>query len=116
MSKFNMHKLSRRVCRAPSSSLSACPEWRRHSGYNDLSIGVDVEVWAESQAEHHVTENFQPRPKKVSWQDKEVNTTKFQNLENLVLYLAFSYRKHGMSVISLFNNTKILDHIHRKMM
>jgi hypothetical protein len=25
-----------------------------------------VEVWAGSQAERHVTENFQPRPKKVS--------------------------------------------------
>jgi hypothetical protein len=90
-----MHKLSRRVCRAPSSSLATCPEWRYHSGYKDLSIGVGVEVWAGSQAERHVTENFQPRPKNVPWQDKEVNTMKFQNLENLVLYLAFSYRKHG---------------------
>jgi hypothetical protein len=66
MSKFDMHKLSDRVCRAPSSSLAACPERRYHSGYKDLSIGVGVEVWAGSQAECHVTENFQPRPKKVS--------------------------------------------------
>jgi hypothetical protein len=90
-----MHKLSRRVCRAPSSSLAACPERCYHSRYKDLSVGIGVEVSAGSQAERHVTENFQPRPKKVLWQDKEVNTTKFQNLESLVLYLAFSYREHG---------------------
>jgi hypothetical protein len=94
MSKFDMHKLSRRVCRTLSSSLAACPERHYHSGYKDLSIGVGVKVWAGSHAERHVTENFQPHPKKVSWQDKEVNTTKFQNLENLVLYLAFSYHEH----------------------
>jgi hypothetical protein len=64
-SKFNMHKLSRWVCRAPSS-LAACSERRYHSGYKDLSIGVSVEVPAGSQAEHHVTENFQSHPKKVS--------------------------------------------------
>jgi hypothetical protein len=78
--------------------LAAYPERCYHSGYKDLSVGVGVEVWAGSQVERHVTENFQPHPKNVSWQDKEVNTTKFQNLENLVLYLAFSYRisrEHG---------------------
>jgi hypothetical protein len=51
---------------APSSSLVACPERRYHYGYKDLSVGVGVKVWAGSQVEHHVTENFQPRPKKVS--------------------------------------------------
>jgi hypothetical protein len=66
MSKFDMHKLNRQVCMAPSSSLVACPERRYHSGYKDLSVGVGVKVWAGSQVEHHVTENFQPRPKKVS--------------------------------------------------
>jgi hypothetical protein len=66
MSKFDMHKLSRRVCKAPSSSLAACPERHYHSGYKDLVVGDDVKVWAGSQAERHVTENFQPRPKKVS--------------------------------------------------
>jgi hypothetical protein len=65
MSKFDMHKLSHRVCRAPSS-LAAYPERRYHSGYKDLSVGVGVKVWAGSQAERHITENFQPRHKKVS--------------------------------------------------
>jgi hypothetical protein len=66
MSKFDMHKLSHQVCRAPSSSLAGCPERRYHSGYKDLSVGVGMEVWAGSQAERHVIENFQPRSKKVS--------------------------------------------------
>jgi hypothetical protein len=57
-----MHKLSRWVCRAPSSSLAACSERRYYSGYKDLSVGVGVEVLAGSQAESHETDNFQPRP------------------------------------------------------
>jgi hypothetical protein len=82
-SKFHTNKLHKSTvgCVRPFLLLLT---WLRHDITTldaSIPVGVGVEVvWAGSQAECPITENSQPHPNNVSWQDKAVSITKCWNL------------------------------------